>query len=73
MDYLPIFVNLRQKPCLVIGGGDIALRKINLLIKVEAKIDCLSPLFCDGISSLSLDRKLNLINKLKKEVVIDNL
>ena len=63
MDYLPIFMNVREKPCLVIGGGDIALRKINLLIKAEAKIDCLSPLFCDGINSLSLDSKLNLINK----------
>jgi siroheme synthase (precorrin-2 oxidase/ferrochelatase) len=41
MDHLPIFINVRQNPCLVIGGGDIALRKINLLIKAQAKVDCL--------------------------------
>ena len=25
MDFLPIFVNIRQQPCLVVGGGDSAL------------------------------------------------
>ena len=48
MDHLPIFINIRKKPCIVIGGGDIALRKINLLLKAQAKVDCLSPLFSKG-------------------------
>ena len=63
MDHLPIFINIRQRPCLVIGGGDIALRKINLLIKAQAKVDCLSPLFCEGITNLSQSGDVNLIQK----------
>ena len=63
MDHLPIFINVRQNPCLVIGGGDIALRKINLLIKAQAKVDCLSPLFCEGITNLSQNGDVNLIQK----------
>ena len=63
MDHLPIFINVRQNPCLVIGGGDIALRKINLLIKAQAKVDCLSPLFCEGITNLSQSGDVNLIQK----------
>ena len=63
MDHLPIFINIRQKHCLVIGGGDIALRKINLLIKAQAKVYCLSPLFCEGIINLSKNANVNLINK----------
>jgi len=63
MDHLPIFINVRQNPCLVIGGGDIALRKINLLIKAQAKVDCLSPLFCEGINNLSQNGDVNLIQK----------
>ena len=63
MDHLPIFINIRQRPCLVIGGGDIALRKINLLIKAQAKVDCLSPLFCEGIINLCKNGNVNLIDK----------
>ena len=63
MDHLPIFINVRQNSCLVIGGGDIALRKINLLIKAQAKVDCLSPLFCEGITNLSQSGDVNLIQK----------
>ncbi len=63
MDYLPIFVNLRQKPCLVIGGGGIALRKINLLLKAQAQVTCVSPDFCDGIKNLSIKKHINIVNK----------
>ena len=63
MDHLPIFINIRKKPCVVIGGGDIALRKINLLLKAQAKVDCLSPLFSRDIKNLSKDGHITLINK----------
>ena len=42
---------------------DIALRKINLLLKAQAKVDCLSPLFCKGIKNLFKDGHINLIKK----------
>ena len=38
MENFPIFLNLKKKSVLVVGGGDIALRKIKLLIKVKPKI-----------------------------------
>ena len=63
MDHLPIFINLRQKPALVVGGGDIGLRKINLLLKAQAKVTCVSPHFCEGIKTLSLDSNVSLVNK----------
>ena len=63
MEHLPIFINLRQKPTLVVGGGDIALRKINLLLKAQSKVTCVSPTFCDGIKNLSLDASVSLVSK----------
>ncbi len=63
MEHLPIFINLRQKPTLVVGGGDIALRKINLLLKAQSKVTCVSPTFCDGIKNLSLDGSVSLVSK----------
>ena len=67
MEHLPVFINLRQKPCLVVGGGDIALRKVNLLLKAQAKIKCISPKFCSGLIDLS---KENTLRKTKMARVI---
>lgn len=38
MDYFPFFVKLSQKPCLVVGAGNCAARKIELLARAGAKI-----------------------------------
>ncbi|WAT00104.1 siroheme synthase CysG [Rouxiella chamberiensis] len=38
MDYLPIFADLKQRPVLVVGGGEIAARKIDLLLRAGAEV-----------------------------------
>ena len=43
MDYLPIFMDIRHAPCLVVGGGEIALRKIRLLLKAGANVTIMAP------------------------------
>ncbi|RUM79965.1 MAG: uroporphyrinogen-III C-methyltransferase [Candidatus Thioglobus sp.] len=63
MNYLPIFIDIKQQPCLVVGGGDIALRKINLLLKANAAITCVSKECCDGIEKLVKDNKITRIEK----------
>jgi uroporphyrin-III C-methyltransferase/precorrin-2 dehydrogenase/sirohydrochlorin ferrochelatase len=52
MQYLPIFVDAKQKRCLVVGGGDIAYRKANLLFKSGAQIDLIAPEVLDDLSDL---------------------
>lgn len=42
MDYLPIFTDLKKRPCLVVGGGDIALRKAKMLIKAGADVSLIT-------------------------------
>jgi uroporphyrin-III C-methyltransferase/precorrin-2 dehydrogenase/sirohydrochlorin ferrochelatase len=43
MDYLPLFMQLRSQPVLVVGGGHIATRKIDLLRRSGAQITVVSP------------------------------
>lgn len=63
MDYLPIFIDLKQKPCWVIGGGDIALRKINLLLKAQASIYCVAIKACDEVLLLAQQGRIKLVEK----------
>lgn len=53
MDYLPIFINIRQRPCAVIGGGAVAARKIALLRKAEASVRVISPDLVDELAALA--------------------
>jgi uroporphyrin-III C-methyltransferase/precorrin-2 dehydrogenase/sirohydrochlorin ferrochelatase len=43
MDYFPIFLRLVNEPVLVVGGGEVAARKIDLLLRTGAKVTVVSP------------------------------
>ncbi len=43
MDLLPIFLDLKDKPCLVIGGGEIATRKVATLRRAGAPVRLIAP------------------------------
>ncbi|ADQ85215.1 siroheme synthase CysG [Methylovorus sp. MP688] len=43
MDALPIFMNIRQQRCVVIGGGEVAARKVLMLRKAGAAVEVYSP------------------------------
>ncbi len=42
MQYLPLFFDLKNRQVLLIGGGDVALRKARLLIRASAKVKVVS-------------------------------
>lgn len=43
MDYFPIFLDLKQRRCLLVGGGDVATRKGRLLSKAGAVLRVVAP------------------------------
>lgn len=43
MDFLPIFLNIRQQLCLVVGGGATATRKVELLLRAQAHVKVVAP------------------------------
>jgi uroporphyrin-III C-methyltransferase/precorrin-2 dehydrogenase/sirohydrochlorin ferrochelatase len=60
MQYLPIGIDLKNKPCLVVGGGKIAARKIQRLLDAGATVSVVSVDICDEIADLSKTHKLTL-------------
>jgi len=48
----PVNLNLHGRPVLVVGGGRIALRKVEQLLMADAEVTVLSPLFVDEFHSL---------------------
>ena len=43
MNYFPVFFDLRDQPVLVVGGGEVALRKVSLLERTGARITLVAP------------------------------
>ncbi len=41
--YYPAFLNIKEKQCVIIGGGRVAERKVISLLKCDAKIKIISP------------------------------
>jgi len=50
--FLPLFFDIKDKPCLVVGGGDIALRKSRLLVRSGATLTVVAPKICDSLKVL---------------------
>jgi uroporphyrin-III C-methyltransferase/precorrin-2 dehydrogenase/sirohydrochlorin ferrochelatase len=51
MDFFPIFLDIKQKRCLVVGGGNIAERKAASLLKSGADVVLVSPDLSQNLAS----------------------
>jgi len=59
MDFLPIFLDLKQQPCLVVGGGEIAARKAGLLVKAQATVTIVAPALSASTQKLVDNQQLH--------------
>ena len=53
MQALPIFFNIKNRHCVVIGGGDVATRKVSMLLKASAAITLYSPAICHELLAMA--------------------
>lgn len=61
MRYYPVFLDIRNRPVLVIGGGAIALEKIQNLLKAGARITVIAPTILPAIRRFN--RRVTLIER----------
>jgi uroporphyrin-III C-methyltransferase/precorrin-2 dehydrogenase/sirohydrochlorin ferrochelatase len=63
MDYFPVFLKLKDQACLVVGAGEIAARKIELLARAGAKITVIASEISPTVLSLKTTHDLTLLQK----------
>ncbi|NQV83472.1 MAG: siroheme synthase CysG, partial [Rhodospirillales bacterium] len=52
MKHLPIFLDIKDRPVLVIGGGEAAARKVEAIYKAEARITVVAEEVCPALSDM---------------------
>ena len=57
---LPVCLLVAGKPCLVVGGGPIAARKVGHLLDAEADVSVVSPAVCESLQPLVQSGKIRL-------------
>lgn len=63
MAYYPIMLNITNKKCLVIGGGNVAYRKILSLLEFGGTVTAIAPKFIKDIWELSKNNRIELIDR----------
>ncbi|MCP4982147.1 MAG: uroporphyrinogen-III C-methyltransferase [Gammaproteobacteria bacterium] len=60
MNFLPVFYNISSKTCLVVGGGAIAARKAELLLKAQGRVRVVAPEIGDRLRELATTADLEI-------------
>jgi precorrin-2 dehydrogenase/sirohydrochlorin ferrochelatase len=61
--YYPVYLDLKAKKCVVVGGGEVAERKVQALLAAGAEVCLISPVVTPQISELGKAGKLTFINR----------
>lgn len=72
MDYFPIFLDAKKLHAIVVGGGNVAARKIELLLKTPAKITVLSPQLKESVQHLIQHSQITWIEDSYNEQYLNN-
>lgn len=72
MEYFPITVRLQEQQCLIVGGGEIAYRKLKSLLKADAKVSLVALEFSAQLIELADEYSLTLYQREFSEELVDN-
>jgi precorrin-2 dehydrogenase / sirohydrochlorin ferrochelatase len=61
--YYPVFLNLQGKKCVVVGGGEVALRKVKTLLDCGADVTVISPVLHPDLGAYAAKKPLRLIQR----------
>lgn len=72
--FLPIFLKVENNPCLVVGGGEVAARKVNQLLRAGAEVHVIAPVLCKSLQSMAeSERIIHHDNMFYPEIMADQI
>jgi len=71
MKYFPLNIELNKKLILLVGGGEVAERKLDLLVKAKAQVIIMSPTFTDYLQTFSDRAELTFVDSEYKTSILD--
>ena len=69
--YYPIYLDIEDRPVLIIGGGEVCARKAETMLKYGGRVTVVSPAFTEDIERWATDGKLTLRRKKYEEADLD--
>lgn len=63
MRYYPVCLDVKDRDCLVVGGGSVAARKVKTLHECGASVTVVSPEFVDSLGALGEEENVFLIRR----------
>ncbi len=67
MAYFPVFVDLKERECLVVGGGKVAYRKVVNLLTFEGDVTLVAVDICDELKTLADEKKIRIAERAFRE------
>ena len=72
MKYYPIFLDITEKPCVVVGGGEVACRKVQRLLQCGAHVSVISKQLCPELRALKKQGAIHHVGKQYQAEQIDH-
>ncbi len=72
MDHLPIFTKMTGKSCLLVGGGNVAARKLEIVLEAGARVTLVAPEISEEIKTNRSDNLL-LVNGPYESSMMDGM
>jgi precorrin-2 dehydrogenase/sirohydrochlorin ferrochelatase len=71
MGYYPVFLEMKDRPCVVVGGGAVAERKVEGLLAVGARVTVVSPELTPALAALKAKGRLHHVDRPYREGDLD--
>ena len=59
MAYFPMFVDMTERECLIVGGGNVAYRKVMVMLDFDAKVTVVAEDICEELRKLIAGDRAN--------------